>query len=132
MVPRVGVKIRVLQPERWMRYIGVPERAHHMPRLEDYEPPFWFPIERDGYYCLTFDRWHTDCWIQVKGKAYRYQSKYFMYSLSTMSAAERDRTIPSDRKPSWAERELARFAQEARNIRNASRDTRLRLRFGRR
>jgi hypothetical protein len=125
MVPRIVVKIRVLQLESWMRYIGLPEDFLHMPGLEDYKPPFWFPIKRDGYYCVTFDRWHTDCWIQVRGKAYRYQSKYFMYSLSIMSAAERDRTIPDDRKLSWAEREAARLAFEARSLRNSSREMRL-------
>lgn len=110
-----------------MRYIGVPEHARHMPRLEDYKPPYYIPIDREGYYCMTFGRHQTDCWIQIGGKAYRYHPEYFMYSLSIMSAAERDRTIPSDRKPSWTERELARFAQEARDIRNTSRQARLRF-----
>ena len=122
------MRIRVLKLESWMHLIDIPEHNRLLPVLQDYKPPYGFPIERDGYYCVTFNRWHTDCWIQVRGKAYRYNATYFMYSLHLLNASEMNHrrlsflsNAAECGRASYYDKEMLRYAEEYQYLRKARR-----------
>lgn len=119
------MKIRVLQLEYWMKLVGDPEWQHMMPKLDTYEAPF----NRPGYYCVTYNRYRTDCWFQSnEGQAFRYDPELFMYSLALLEAESADvprlKRLVASKSASWEQKEKLRMWHEAVSIRNTCRQHR--------